>query len=155
MPVFDEMPSLSALDVVVMRTRWTLRQNAKNHALSRNYSWRKSSTCFWTPLSCTTLMIREAVRPLYWMVLNSVPTLSTLKASDQRQFPHPSMQMCSSCRKGQNRTNTKHRRHQTSEVSIVGLYLSSSKRQVNNRILCLEDFGRGGKGINKVPVYRC
>lgn len=115
----------------------------------------RRSTCFWTPLSCTTLMIREAVRPLYWIVLNSVPTLSTLKASDQRQFPHPSMQMCSSCRKGQNRTNTKHRRHQTSEVSIVGLYLSSSKRQVNSRILCLEDFGRGGKGINKVPVYRC
>lgn len=46
MPVFDEMPSLSALDVAVMRTRWTLRQNAENHALSRNYCCGKTFYLF-------------------------------------------------------------------------------------------------------------
>lgn len=106
----------------------------------------KEGTCFWTPLSCTTLMMSEAVRPLYSMVLSSVPTLSTLKASDHRQFPQPSMQMCSSCRIGRSRTHThKHteRRHQTSEVRLLVLYLSQSKRHVNNKILCLEVSGRG------------
>lgn len=63
--------------------------------------------------------MREAVRPLYWMVLSRVPTLSTLKASDQRQFPQPSMQMWSSWSddpSGKHKHKHKHgkdRRHQT------------------------------------------
>lgn len=114
-------------------------------------SAKTSYTCFWTPLSCTTLMMSDAVRPLYWMVLSRVPTLSTLKASDQRQFPHPSMQMCSSCRMGQSRTHTyKHptetedTRHQRLD-SLPFIY-PRAKRQVNNKLLCLEDFGGGGGG---------
>lgn len=46
MPVFDEMPSLSALDVAVTRTRWTLRRNAENHALSRSYCRRRTLYLF-------------------------------------------------------------------------------------------------------------
>lgn len=135
-------------------------QHDKNNQ-TNSKSVKTDCTCFWTPLSCSTLMMSEAVRPLYWIVLSRVPTLSTLKASDQRQFPHPSMQMCSSCRMGwththtNTHTNNRDRRHQTSEVSLLALYLSPSKRQVNNKILCLEDFGRGEKGDNKVPVYWC
>lgn len=58
-------------------------------------------TCFWTPLSGWTLMMREAVRPLYWIVLINVPAWSTLKGSDQRQLPQPSIQMCNSWKEKQ------------------------------------------------------
>lgn len=82
-------------------------------------------------------MMREAVRPLYWMVLSSVPTLSTLKASDQRQFPQPSMQMWSSWsddpngkhkdKQGEDRKDSRHER--LGSVPCIYPQANASKQQ--------------------------